>query len=90
MQEESAKPPYITDTYGQLKFPDKVAAGEFANAVLIRHTMHEFVLDFLCDLYPRATVTARVFISATRTPEFVEGLDIALQQYRRRPHAGAS
>lgn len=78
----SAETP-VEDVYDQFKLSDKIAGGVFSDSVLIHHTDHEFALDFVCSLYPRAIVTARIFIPSSRMPQVVETVASALERYGR-------
>ena len=60
--------PNIAEIYEQLKIPDDVAVGAYANTLMISHTASEFCLDFILDLFPRPTVTQRVYMSAAADP----------------------
>lgn len=61
--------PPIADVYGQLKLPDEMLGGVYANMVSITHTGSEFCLDFVAQVFPRSAVTARVYMAATRVPD---------------------
>jgi hypothetical protein len=76
-------PPPITELYEQLKFPEDLLAGAFANAVMIRHTPEEFCFDFISSFYPRPVVTARVFLAAGRIPSLVDAMHNSLRRYQQ-------
>jgi hypothetical protein len=76
-------PPPITELYEQLKFPEELLAGAFANAVMIRHTPEEFCFDFISSFYPRPVVTARVFLAAGRIPSLVDAMHNSLRRYQQ-------
>jgi hypothetical protein len=85
-----AKPPTIEDIYDNLKIPEEVGGGVYANAARISHTAGEFCFDFIANFYPRATVAARVFLSAPQIPVLINSLEQAWQrheakQQRREP-----
>ncbi|MFM8219500.1 MAG: DUF3467 domain-containing protein, partial [Planctomycetaceae bacterium] len=46
--------PPISDVYDQLKLPDELLAGSYANSVVISHSPAEFCLDFITSFYPRS------------------------------------
>jgi len=73
------------DFYDQLKIPDELLGGAFANAVIIRHTPHEFCFEFIANFFPRSVVTQRVYLAAGRVPMFYETLRSSLQKYQQRP-----
>ncbi len=45
-------PPSIDEIYGDLRIPDTLLSGRYANAVLIRHSPTEFSFDFITNIYP--------------------------------------
>jgi hypothetical protein len=73
----------ITELYEQLKFPEELMPGAFANAVMIRHTPEEFCFDFISNLYPRPIVVSRVYASAGRVPSFIDAMSGSLGRYER-------
>lgn len=70
----SQRTPDIDEIYHDLKLPDGMLSGRYANAVLIRHSGTEFCFDFLTNVYPRSAVSARVFMAAPQVPPFLESL----------------
>ncbi|MBN2580712.1 MAG: DUF3467 domain-containing protein [Pirellulales bacterium] len=88
--EEGIKPsppagPSFHDFYDQLKIPDELLGGAFANAVIIRHTPHEFCFEFIANFFPRSVVTSRIFMAAGRVPSFYDTLRSSMQKYQNRP-----
>lgn len=79
-----ATPPPISDIYEQLKLPDEMLAGSYANAVMILHTPSEFCFDFIMSAYPRSAVSNRIYLSAAQVPRFFESLSRAYDQYRKK------
>jgi hypothetical protein len=61
-------PPSIEEIYMDLKLPDDVMAGVYANRVMIVHTPAEFCFEFISNFYPKAVIVARVFLSAAQVP----------------------
>ena len=61
--------PPIADIYEQLKLPDEMLGGVYANVVSITHTGSEFCFDFIAQFFPRSAVTARVYMAASRVPD---------------------
>ena len=84
----SAAPTDIGDVYGQLKLPDELLGGVYATGAMIRHTPQEFAIDFLTNFYPRAVVTARIFLAAGRMLSFVETFQNAWNRYAQGPPPG--
>ncbi|TWT43592.1 hypothetical protein KOR42_44100 [Thalassoglobus neptunius] len=78
-RDRSPAVPRVEDVYDELKADDQIYAGHYANAVLIRHTGTEFCLDFITNLFPRSTVTSRVFLAAPHIRPLVGSLQRALQ-----------
>jgi hypothetical protein len=86
----SAPPPHsITELYEQLKLPDEMLGGVFANAVMIRHTPFEFCFDFIANFYPRSVVTARVYLTAGRVLSLLDAMSSAWQKYQQTMAGGA-
>jgi hypothetical protein len=78
----SSPPGPITELYEQVRFPEDLLGGAFANAVMIRHTPEEFCFDFISSLYPRPIVVSRVFASAGRVPSFIDAMAGSLERYQ--------
>jgi hypothetical protein len=79
-----ATPPPITDVYEQLKLPDEMLSGVYANTVVISHSPAEFCFDFVTSFYPRSAVSGRVYLSTPHVPELLDSLTRALDQYRQK------
>jgi hypothetical protein len=77
----------ITDLYDQLKLPDEMLSGVYANGVLIGHSPAEFWFDFITNFYPRSAVSARVFLTAAQIPGLVDALNSSYQAFLRK-HGG--
>jgi hypothetical protein len=77
-------PPPITDVYEQLKLPDEMLSGVYANTVVISHSPAEFCFDFVTSFYPRSAVSGRVYLSTPHVPELLDSLIRALQQYQQK------
>jgi hypothetical protein len=76
--------PNIAEVYEQLKIPEDVAVGAYANTLMISHTASEFCMDFILDLYPKPTVTQRIYMSAAQIPPFLNTLKRTLEQVQQR------
>ena len=81
------KPPSIEEIYEQLKLPDDMLSGDYANAVMIAHTPAEFCFDFITNFYPRSAVSCRVFLSAPQVPRLLDSLIRSFQQYQQKLRA---
>ena len=79
-----AKRPTIQEVYDDLKLPDEVLSGGYANACIIGHSPAEFVLDFVTNFFPRSAVSSRVYMSSRQVPQLLKGLNHAAQQLQQR------
>lgn len=75
----SAAAPPIADAYDQIRVPDEVLGGSYANTVSIMHTGSEFTFDFIHRGFPRSVVTSRVCMAAPRAPELRDSLRRSLR-----------
>ncbi len=77
----------IADLYEQLKLPDELLSGVYANAVMIGHTPSEFWFDFITNFFPKSAVSSRVFLTAQQIPGLVDTLNTSFQSHQRK-HGG--
>ncbi|MBX3439312.1 MAG: DUF3467 domain-containing protein, partial [Planctomycetaceae bacterium] len=75
--------PPIEQIYDDLRLPDDMLSGRYANAVLIRHSGTEFCLDFITNIYPRSAVSNRVYMAAANVHSLLTSLSRSLED--RRP-----
>jgi hypothetical protein len=75
-----ARRPTPQEIYDDLKIPDAVLSGAYANGVMIGHGASEFGLDFLTSFYPQSAVSSRVFMAAGQIPRLLESLHQAMRQ----------
>jgi hypothetical protein len=75
----------ITDLYEQLKLPDELMSGVYANAVMIGHTPSEFWFDFITNFYPRSAVSARVILTAQQIPSILDTMTVSYQRKQTAP-----
>ena len=80
----NAKPPSIEEIYDQLKLPEELASGQYANTVMITHGPNEFCFDFITGFYPRASVASRIYMAAPSVPRLAASLENSLKQYQAR------
>lgn len=80
----NVQPPSIEEIYDQLKLPDDVLSGAYANSVMIGHTPAEFYFDFITTFYPRPAVSCRVYLSAPQVPAMLNTLMQSFQQFQQR------
>jgi hypothetical protein len=78
------RPQTAQEIYDELKLPDSLLCGAYANGVMIGHTASEFKLDFLTNLFPHSAVSSRVYLSAPQMPRLLESLDSTFQQFQQR------
>ena len=83
-QNPQARRPSPQEIYDDLKLPDEVLSGVYANGVMIGHGASEFGLDFLTSFFPQSAVSARVFVSAGQVPRLLESLQGAVRQLEQR------
>lgn len=70
----------------QLKVPDEVLKGVYANATQVVHTSEEFVIDFL-NLHPLTNmgiVNARITVSPAHCKRIVAALAENVQRYEQQ------
>jgi hypothetical protein len=75
---DTDSPPEIDEIYRDMKIPDRMLSGRYANAVLIRHSTTEFCFDFITNVYPRSAVNARVFLATPHVMPFLKSLTMSL------------
>ncbi len=80
--------PSIQEVYQDLKLPDELLSGVYANMVMIGHSPAEFSLDFITRFFPTAAVSARVYLSASQVPQVLNGLTTSLQNRLNRESGG--
>ena len=79
-----ARRPTPQEIYDDLKMPDEVLSGVYANGVMIGHGASEFGLDFLTSFFPQSAVSARVFVASGQVPRLLESLRGAVRQLEQR------
>ncbi|MBB3208623.1 hypothetical protein FHS27_004455 [Rhodopirellula rubra] len=78
------KRPSPQEIYDDLKLPDEVLSGVYANGVMIGHGATEFGLDFLTSFFPQSAVSARVFLASGQVPRLLDSLKGAVRQLHER------
>jgi len=81
---QPAKPQTAQEVYDELKLPDNLLSGAYANGVMIGHSASEFKLDFLTNLFPHSAVSSRVYLSAPQIPRLLESLESTFAQFQQR------
>jgi hypothetical protein len=77
-------PPAIEEIYKQLKLPDELLSGVYANVAMIAHSAAEFYIDFITSFYPRSAVACRVYFSAPQIPGILNTLTRSYQQFQQK------
>ncbi|MEE3373024.1 MAG: DUF3467 domain-containing protein [Planctomycetota bacterium] len=72
------------EIYDELKLPDDLSMGVYANGVMIGHTATEFRFDFLVNLFPRPVVSARIFLAAPQVLRLLDSLGRNWEQFQQR------
>lgn len=83
-QQNQNRRPTPQEIYDDLKLPDEVLSGVYANGVMIGHGASEFGLDFLTSFFPQSAVSARVFIASGQVPRLLDSLRGAVKQLEQR------
>jgi hypothetical protein len=83
-QSTETQQPTPEELYEQLKLPDDVLSGSYANAVMIGHSANEFCFDFITTFFPRSAVSCRVFLTAANVPRFLDSLRHSFDQYKKK------
>ncbi len=65
----------------QVKIPDDVLKGVYANLVQIAHTKEEFVLDFANVMPPQGIVNSRIYISPAHAKRLATALLDNIKRY---------
>ncbi len=76
--------PTLQELYDNFKLSDDMMSGQYANAVLIGHSITEFFFDFITTFFPTSAVSARVYISVPIVPRFLSSLENAMRQWQKR------
>jgi len=66
--------PNVEEVYNDLKVPDTILSGVYANSVMIGHSAAEFSIDFITSFYPNAAVASRVYMSAPQVPRLIQSI----------------
>ena len=74
----------IQEIYDDLKIPDELLSGTYANGVMIGHTPSEFAFDFFTNFFPHSAVSSRIYLSAAQAPRLLDTLTRTYQDYLRR------
>jgi hypothetical protein len=75
------------EIYDDLKLSEDIMSGSYANSVMIGHSPTEFHLDFITTFFPNASLSARIYVSASRVPQLIDTVAQAMQN-AQRPSTG--
>lgn len=67
----------------QIKLPEQVQGGAYANQMMVRHTREEFVLDFVSLFPPEGVVNARVIVSPGHLKRMIRALQDNLARHEK-------
>jgi hypothetical protein len=79
---EKPRPPQ--EIYDDVKIPEDVVSGVYANSVMVGHSPAEFGIDFITAFIPHAAVSARIYVAAPRVPQLIETLSGLVTQYKKQ------
>ncbi len=64
-----------------LRLPEQIAGGVYANGMMVQHTSDEFILDFAMVLGRNGTVVSRVITGPSHAKRIAEALQENLARY---------
>ena len=67
----------------QIKLPDDIAGGVYANNMVVGHNREEFVMDFIYAAPPQGKVNARVIVSPGHMKRIIRALTENLRKYEQ-------
>ena len=82
--EPGARKPSIEEIYDDLKMPDAMLSGVYANGVMISHSPAEFCFDFITNFFPHSAVACRVLMSAPQVPRLLDALTNTHNDFQNR------
>lgn len=68
----------------QVKMPDEVLKGIYANMVQVGHSGEEFILDFMNLFPPAGIVGARIIVSPQHMKRFISALQDNVKKYEEQ------
>ena len=81
---QGERPRTPQEIYDDLKIPDDLLSGVYANAFIVGHTPAEFSIDFIATFFPNAVVVSRVYLAAPRIAQLIETLNGLVRQYQQQ------
>ena len=76
--------PSMQEIYQDLRLPDEMLSGVYANTVMIGHSPSEFFMDFITRFYPNAAVSSRIYLAASQVPQALNALTTSFQNRLNR------
>lgn len=67
-----------------VKFPEDLKSGTYANMMAVAHTREEFILDFMLLAPPGGTVTSRIICSPGHMKRIVTALQENIKKYEEK------
>jgi hypothetical protein len=68
----------------QVKIPDDILKGAYANMVQVAHGPEEFIMDFMNLFPPSGIVSSRVIMSPGHMKRFIAALEDNLKRYEEQ------
>ncbi len=68
----------------QVRFPEKIMGGSYANHMIVLHTKEEFIMDFILASPPAGSVTARVITSPGHMKRIINALRDNVKKYEEK------
>ena len=65
----------------KLRMPEQVAAGVYANSLVVQHTTQEFILDFAMITGGNGQIVARVITSPGHMKRIIKAVEENIQRY---------
>lgn len=79
-----AKAGLVHDLYAKLHVAEELLGGVYSNALSVRHTRDEFIMDCMTNFPPSSKVTARLIVSPIHMRRIISVLGDNLSQYEDR------
>ncbi len=67
-----------------IKAPDDILRGRYANMMQVMHAKEEFILDFMFAHPPQGELTARLIVSPAHMKRIVSALQDNIQKYENQ------
>lgn len=67
----------------EVRFPEHLQPGAYANNMLVQHTKEEFIMDYMMISQPTGVVTARVIVSPSHMKRMIAALVENMAKYEQ-------